>query len=380
MASLSTRPESAERAEVTVRPFTRLGQVFLDVRRRHLSFLDPVARQLHEEGVPFSPADLAGRPLLSPAGEAVTAADLPLIVSWREGRPVEAIFFFTPPQGLRQQLVWNTSPVRDSQGEITGVVGTVRCGPPEPDWQAMAGLAHDLRTPLNAITLQLAVLEHLTAANPQLSKVLDGIRSSADRALQVGQDLLSWCRGPGQQGRSVEKDWFALEPLLADLGREQGLAARGKGLLLATDFSASRGWEVATDRTRLARILSNLLVNAVRYTSRGRVEFTTSWREEPEGSSRPPDGTHARVLAIGIVDTGVGITAEEQDSIFQPFERGRAGKEGDSGGSGMGLAVVDRLVEELGLDLEVYSEYGRGSAFHLLLPAEMLRPGSAEPG
>jgi signal transduction histidine kinase len=228
----------------------------------------------------------------------------------------------------------------------------------------MAGLAHDLRTPLNAITLQVAVLHHLAAANPDLAKVLEGIQSSAERALRVGKDLLNWCRGPGYRGREVELSWFPLEPLLTDLAREQNLSAQGKELVLATDFGASRGWEVHTDRSRLGRILSNLLVNAIRYTPRGRVEFTTTWQDEPRG----------RTLAIGVVDTGVGITPEEQESIFQPFERGKAGKEVDSAGSGLGLAVVDRLVEELGVELEVYSEHGRGSAFHLHMPVKMLRP------
>src|SRR5262249_33088656 len=136
-----------------------------------------------------------------------------------------------------------------------------------------------------------------------------------------------------------------------------------------TDFSASQGWEVRTDRQRLMRILSNLLVNAIRYTPLGRVEFTTSWRDEAKG----------RALAISVVDTGVGISTEEQESIFQPFERGRAAKDSDSGGSGLGLSVVDRLVEELGVVLEVYSEHGRGSAFNLLLPATMLRAVKSQP-
>jgi signal transduction histidine kinase len=78
-------------------------------------------------------------------------------------------------------------------------------------------------------------------------------------------------------------------------------------------------------------------------------------------------------LIISVEDTGVGISPEEQESIFQPFERGRAAKEGDSGGSGLGLAIVDRLVEELSLRLEVYSEYGKGSTFHLVIPVNMLR-------
>src|SRR5262249_2597171 len=123
-----------------------------------------------------------------------------------------------------------------------------------------------------------------------------------------------------------------------------------------------------SDRWRLGRVLANLLVNAVRYTNQGRVEFSAAWREEGA----------VRRLALTVQDTGPGISQEEQDSIFQPFERGRAGREGDSSGSGLGLAVVDRLVEELGLSLEVFSQYGHGSAFHLLVPAERLRQAGSQ--
>ena len=68
------------------------------------------------------------------------------------------------------------------------------------------------------------------------------------------------------------------------------------------------------------------------------------------------------------------MASDDPDSIFQPFKRGKAGAgDTDSGGSGMGLAIVDRLVSELDFTLEVYSEHGRGSRFDLILPAEQLR-------
>jgi signal transduction histidine kinase len=363
MASLPLHDGPAGTKAAEPKSLTRVGQVFLDVRRRHLSFLDPVARQLHKDGIPYTPSDLDAHPLHTLKGDAVSGDDLPLVVAWREGRPVEETFAFTSPQGLELRVTWNAAPVHDAARELLGITGTIRIGPPEPDWNAMAGLAHDMRTPLNAIILQVAVLNHLAAGNPDLFKVLSGIQSSTERALKVGLDLLSWCRRTGQKGRGVELTWFPVRPLLADLEREQSLAAKNKGLILHCDFSASASWEVFSDRIRLGRIISNLLVNAVRYTRRGRVEFTTSWREENQG----------RILAIGIVDTGGGISPEEQESIFQPFERGKAGKEGDSGGSGLGLAVVDRLVAELGVELDVYSEHGRGSMFHLLIPPALLR-------
>src|SRR5207245_5122294 len=136
----------------------------------------------------------------------------------------------------------------------------------------------------------------------------------------------------------------------------------GKGLVLTANFAPVQGLEIHADRVRLGRILSNLLVNAIRYTTLGRVEFTASWREEAAG----------RQLALSVVDTGAGISQEEQESIFHAFERGKAGKESDTGGSGLGLSVIDRLVDELGVTLDVYSEFGRGSSFHLLVPAHLL--------
>jgi anti-sigma regulatory factor (Ser/Thr protein kinase) len=337
--------------------------VYLDVQRRELHFLNPTAKQLHHDGLPLLSADLQHGQLQHLDGRPVTAEELPLLVSWKTERTVEAIFVLVRPSALNLQVSWNTAPLWDLEDQLAGIVGSVICSFPEPDWQEMAGLAHDLRTPLNAIGLQIAVLDSDPPDQSAVRQVLQHLRSSAERALHVGMDLLEWCRGPASRGRRAQKAWFELEPFLAGLIQEQMPMAERKGLTLVAELSKVRGWEVATDRVRLGRLLSNLLVNAVRYTTRGRVEFTTSWRFSRE----------TRLLTLSVVDTGVGIATEEQDSIFEPFAQGRAGRDSDSGGSGLGLAVVERLVSELGLDLEVYSEYGRGSAFNLILPAKILR-------
>jgi signal transduction histidine kinase len=77
---------------------------------------------------------------------------------------------------------------------------------------------------------------------------------------------------------------------------------------------------------------------------------------------------------LSVRDTGTGISPEEQESIFLPFTRGHAGRDDHSGGSGLGLAVVEQLAEQLGMTLEVFSQPGEGSAFELLVPGAMLRP------
>jgi signal transduction histidine kinase len=130
------------------------------------------------------------------------------------------------------------------------------------------------------------------------------------------------------------------------------------------------GWEIHSDATRLGRLVANLLTNAVHYTKEGGVELKASWRDDAEGKRQG--------MILSVIDTGPGITQEEKESIFEPFRRGKGGKDSDSTGSGVGLAVVDRLVEELEMKLEVFSEYGRGSAFELVIPMRFLRQATSE--
>jgi hypothetical protein len=368
MASSPSQPGKAVPAPAAAS--ARVGHVYLDVSRHLLHCLNDGARQLLADGVPFTSGDLAAHPLQTLDGKPVDKDDMPLRRALREEKTVEAAFVLpreaAPPLGLG----WTASPLRNPGGQIIGIMGTVTVMPPEPDWQAMAGLAHDLRTPLQSLTLLSELAGGQNPDPAETAELVSRIRAATERAMGIALELLEWCRGPDRVRRALERTWVPLEPFLTSLAAEQAVAARHKSLALVSNVAATRGWECHTDRGRLGRLLSNLLVNAIRYTATGQVEFTASWRE---GQAAAANGGAGRRLALSIVDTGAGITNEEQESIFQPFERGRAGKEGDSGGSGVGLAVVNRLVEELGLELEVYSEYGRGSAFHLLLPAAVLR-------
>src|SRR6266566_1971366 len=320
MRSLPSRSDGLDVAGPRA-PGPRIGQVYLDVGLRQLFCLNDRAREMQREGIPFTPADLSKQPLRTLEGEPVDPEDLPLIRAWSEGQPQEAIFVWTRPGGAVENVSWSAAPLRDSHGNIVAVAGSVILGPLEPDWQALAGLAHDFRSPLQALRMLVTVLETTPILDvAQQRTILDRIRASAERAQSIGLDLLEWCRGPALGGRRVQRAWFPLEPLLLGLIGEQAAEAQRKSLQLVSNLEETRGWEVRSDRVRLGRLLANLLANAVRYTPAGRVEFTASWREDAKGPA----------LVLGVVDTGTGISAEEQESIFQPFERGRAGIESDS--------------------------------------------------
>jgi anti-sigma regulatory factor (Ser/Thr protein kinase) len=349
------------------RPTFRVGHVYADVPRRSLRFLNAVAEQLHKEGVPMLAADFAAGTLRTLGGEAAQPADLPLYLAWREARPAEAEFLLARPGGGVWHVTWSASPIHGPDTQLEGVLGTVTCGPRPPDPDRLAELSHDLRTPLQSLRLQCTLLEQVAASGGDVGPPLAVLKSATDRAVQIAMELLDCCRGPAPRPRTPAASWFALAPFLRGLGDEQAAAARAKGLALTMDLAAAHGWEAHSDPVRLGRLLANLLVNAVRYTPRGGIALRTAWGEE-QGERR---------LEVSVSDTGPGIADEEQESIFQPYERGRAGQEGDSsgdsGGSGLGLAVVERLVEELGLRVEVDSIWGRGSTFTVLIPLSLLR-------
>jgi len=357
----------------------RVGHVYLDIANRQIRLLNEAARQLHQEGVPFVPPDLDEAALQTPEGKRAEAGDLPLVKAWRERRTLDAAFILPRPGGKVDHVRWTVSPMLAANGEVVAIYGTVLVGPPDPDWHVLAGLAHDLRTPLQALQLFATLLEAGNGGEVEAHDVVESIRSSAERASAIARELLEWCRSPVRGARRPEQTLFPLRPFLMTLVDEHSAAARRKSLSLVTRCEGLEGWEIHTDRVRLGRLLSNLLSNAIRYTPHGRVEFTAQWRELPptRGDADPFGADSARhrrpALVLSVVDTGVGISSEEQDTIFQPFERGR-GAEQERGGSGVGLAIVERLVDELGLTLEVYSVFGQGSAFDLVIPPRMLYP------
>jgi two-component sensor histidine kinase len=363
MATFLQRGKTADQR--VAHPNLRVAQFHLDTHRRMIQCLNEAARQFVREGIPVTGEGLERHPLVTLAGVPVQPEDFPLFRAWREGTFQEATFVLARPGQTVQHLVWSASPVRGAKGELQGILGTLVVTPPEPDWLTLAGLAHDLRSPLQVLKLLVPLLEAFPPMHPEAGRALEQVRSATDRALNLALDLLEWCRHPLLGARPVERNWVALGALLESLGREHLPAAKRKGVALHIDIEHARPLEAHTDGTRLSRLMANLLGNAVRYTSAGQVRLVATWREE-KGSPR--------MLVVAVNDTGAGLADEEQDSIFQAFGRGKAGKESDSSGSGIGLAVVDQLVQELGLVLQVYSQQGQGSTFELLLPVTILRP------
>jgi len=214
--------------------------------------------------------------------------------------------------------------------------------------QFLAAISHDLQQPLNAARLLLgAVLEEPLSIGGR--NLIGRIEAALETAEEMLGDFLDVAKL--ESGAVAHHDSeFAMGPLLNQLAAEYQPQARRRGLSLRVMPSSAI---VRTDRQLFQRILRNLLANALRYTSEGGVLL---------GCRRRGDR-----LSVEVWDTGVGIPDGKRKAIFQPFYRLDRGTRAERG-SGLGLTIVERLCQVLGLALEIQSQEGRGSVFRVGVP------------
>lgn len=214
-------------------------------------------------------------------------------------------------------------------------------------------ISHDLRTPLNGLMLQanLAEVQAVSGNADGVRAALDEIKSVARLTADLLDGLLEFARLENADERpSPEK--FELDALLQDVLNTHAAAADSKSLQLSG--STNTRLVVCTDRLKLERILNNLISNAIKFTSDGSVVL----RVDQAG-----DG-----VEINVVDTGIGIAPADQERLFEEFFQVHNLERNRQKGFGLGLAICQRLVHQLGGELRVQSTVGRGSRFTVVLP------------
>lgn len=212
-----------------------------------------------------------------------------------------------------------------------------------------ASANHDLRQPLNAMAL-LAQTVHTVSTERHVKEMSEQLVACADGMTDVVDDLLDITRA---DAGSLSPQWssFAIDALLADCCRPHQAVALAKGLRL--EIAAGRE-VVRSDRALLARAITNLLANAIRYTQEGRVRI----------ASHIDNGR----LRLTIEDTGIGISTDHLPHVFEEFFQVDNPARDRRLGYGLGLATVKRLSELLDLRVTAQSVAGQGSVFALELP------------
>ncbi len=221
----------------------------------------------------------------------------------------------------------------------------------------LATMSHELRTPLNAIigftgTLLMKLASPL---NGDQEKQLRTVQSSGKHLLSLINDILDLAKI--ESGKvQIKLEPVSCKTVLEEIATTLRPSAEAKGLRLEMALSES---EVVTmaDRRALNQILINLTNNAIKYTEQGSVRLELV-QHKSAGATK---------TEITVIDTGVGISPDDQDNLFQPFTRITNGKTERIPGTGLGLHLSRKLAELLGGKITVASELGKGSRFSLVL-------------
>jgi signal transduction histidine kinase len=220
----------------------------------------------------------------------------------------------------------------------------------------LASVSHDIRTPLNAINLMADVIRR-ASDNPALAANVPGLAQRLQaNALALG-DLVSDLLDISSldSGRvELHESEFSLNELLDEECRGLLPLAQAKNLALVAEPVVPPVW-LRADRVKLARVLNNLVNNAIKFTAAGRVTLTAGLTPE-------------RAVLVRVQDTGAGIAAESLERIFDEFAQLHDPGHEQTKGWGLGLAICRRLVELMGGAITVESQLNRGSVFSVRLP------------
>jgi signal transduction histidine kinase/DNA-binding response OmpR family regulator len=262
--------------------------------------------------------------------------------------------------GLEQKVAERTEELTRTVAELQAL-GDELSAASQHKSQFLANMSHELRTPLNAI---IGVTEMLQEDARDLKREdemepLERVLRAARHLLALINDILDLSKiEAGKMELHLES--FALGPLIEDVATTIQPLAEKTGNIISVHCGAEIG-TMQADQTRVRQALLNLASNANKFTERGSVRIDARRSHE--------DGRDW--ITIAVADSGIGMTPEQLQRLFQDFMQADASTTRRYGGTGLGLAISQRFCRMMGGDITVESEPGRGSTFTLRLPAEV---------
>lgn len=235
----------------------------------------------------------------------------------------------------------------------------------------LASMSHELRTPLNAIIgySEMLAEEAPEMGAPALVPDLEKIRTAARHQLLLINDILDLSKIEADK-MVLSRSTFPVEALVKEVaGMVEPLVAKHQNQL---EVVCPPGvGEMTSDKTRLCQVLFNLLSNAAKFTERGRITLSVRVIARSESDPAPSKGaetTAPEEIGFSVSDTGIGMTPEQVQHLFQAFNQVTPSTHATYGGTGLGLAISQRFARLMGGDITVSTEPARGSTFVVRLP------------
>ncbi|WP_411823381.1 ATP-binding protein [Leptospira sp. 'Mane'] len=266
------------------------------------------------------------------------------------------------------------APIRNRDGVVTGAVLVFRDVTEEQSAKAalqkakeeaeranrgkdsfLATMSHEIRTPLSGLLGMLELLG-LTVLNADQKKMVQSARDSGSGLLRILSDILDWSKM--EEGKlELSLQATSIESVLAEVVDTYSHIASSKGLILSYQMDSQLSPAHIVDRLRLSQVLNNFVSNAIKFTSKGKVELRTELIKNL---------TFAQKIKFSVQDTGIGLNQEQQSRLFRRYAQATSDTARIYGGTGLGLAISRRLADLMDGSIELESTPGEGSIFSII--------------
>ena len=306
----------------------------------------------------------------------------PVNLSIRQGQPYSSDGdYFTDKQGRLFPISIVAVPLKNNHGDIEGHVGVFKdisdrkraenrlkrvyedakkVSNAKSDF--LATMSHEIRTPMNAI-IGLSHLALETESQEQKQNYLEKVQGSATSLLSLINNILDFSKVENEE-ITLTHEPFTLHQIIEKLAQIFQHKARQKRLKLIFDIRLSLATPCIGDKNKIYQVLVNLIGNALKFTDKGFVKLFV--KEKDNG------------MTFCVSDTGIGISDEHKEKLFNAFVQADPSISRKYGGTGLGLSICKRLVERMDGKLNLVSTSGEGSAFSFTLPALIHREGRPE--
>ncbi|QDR81742.1 ATP-binding protein [Sporomusa termitida] len=221
----------------------------------------------------------------------------------------------------------------------------------------LAHMSHEIRTPLHTV-IGYNYLLGSTTLTPKQQEYSGNISKAATGLLAIISEILDFSKIEAQR-MTLEAVEFDLYDTVEELCSMVEVEARQKGLMFNREIQSAVPRYVKGDMVKLKQVILNLLANSVKFTQQGSIGIFLELIEN--------EGEHI-VLGVSVTDTGIGISPEQQQRLFNAFTQGDASTSRKYGGTGLGLAIARKMVELMSGSITVHSAVGQGSCFSFAVP------------